>query len=75
MHIILNTVSSNKTEIDPNELGCDNKHDTLSVINVFIERFLQYPNEPSKNPMGRIIKQILILVQYRGEAGLSKLHW
>ena len=37
---------------DANELGCDNivKHDTngwvnLSVINVSVERFLQYPDE------------------------------
>ena len=62
-----------KTEIvhlllkDPNELGCDNtvKHDTngwvnLSVINVSVERFLQYPDESTYNPMGRIIKQILM---------------
>ena len=33
---------------DPNELGCDNKRDinawvNLSVINVSVESFLQYP--------------------------------
>ena len=37
---------------DRNELGGDNKHDTngwvnLSVINVSIESFLQYPDEPT----------------------------
>ena len=37
---------------DPNEFGGDNKDDTngwvnLSVINVSIERFLQYPDEPT----------------------------
>ena len=37
---------------DPNELGGDNKHDTngwvnLSVVNVSIESFLQYPDEPT----------------------------
>ena len=36
---------------DPNELGCYNKHDTngwmnLSVINVSVESFLLYPDEP-----------------------------
>ena len=50
---------------DPNELGCDNKHGTngwvnLSVINVSTESLLRYPDEPRKNPMGRIIKQILM---------------
>ena len=70
---------------DPNELGCDNKHDTngwvnLSVINVSIESFSQYPDEPAQNPMGRIAKNYQEdtdalknnLVQYRREAGLSK---
>ena len=37
---------------DPNELGCHNKHDTngsvnFSVINVSIESFLEYPDEPT----------------------------
>ena len=36
---------------DPDELGRDNKHDTngwmnLSVINVSVESFLLYPDEP-----------------------------
>ena len=36
---------------EPNELGCDNKHDTngwvnLSVITVSTENFLQYSDEP-----------------------------
>ena len=29
-------------------------------ITVSIERFLQYPDEPTQNPTGRIIKQILM---------------
>ena len=32
----------------------------LSVINVSTESFLQYPDEGAQNPMGRIIKQILM---------------
>ena len=32
----------------------------VSVINVSTESFLQYPDERAQNPMGRIIKQILM---------------
>ena len=72
---------------EPNELGCDNKHDTngwvnLSVITVSIESFLQYSDGPlmqvvHRTLWERIIKQILMhknknVIQHRGEAGLNK---
>ena len=52
MHIMLFPQKGILLLKDPNELGCDNKHDknrwvNLSVINVFIEYFLQYPDEPT----------------------------
>ena len=52
MHIMLFPQKGILLLKDPNELGCDNKHDkngwvNLSVINVSIEDFLQYPDEPT----------------------------
>ena len=52
MHIMLFPQKGILLLKDPNELGCDNKHDkngwvNLSVINVSIEDFLQYRDEPT----------------------------
>ena len=64
---------------DPNKLGWATTNMTemdgenFSVINVSIESFLQYPNEPyEKNYQADTDALNKNLVQYRGKTGLSK---
>ena len=68
---------------DPNELEYHNKNDTngwvnLSVINVSVESFLLYPDEPlmyvvhGKNYQADTDALNKNVVQYRGDAGLRQ---